>query len=362
MKDLLLLIAHLFTTAAKLLGKGGAKSIVADSLLMKQQLLIIRRQQRRSPRLTPLDRFLLGFWSLFLIPRQINRAAVIVRPSTLLKFHAILKKRKYRLLYSSERRRKPGPKGPTKEIIDAVLALKRRNPCFGFTRIAQQINEAFGTSINKDVVRRILGTHYLPDSGDDGPSWLSFLGSSKDSLWSTDLFRCESIRLQTHWVLVVMDQYTRRIIGFGVHAGDVDGIALCRMFNSAIANKGCARRLSSDNDALFRYHQWLANLRILDIDEVKSIPYCPTSHPFIERLIGTIRREYLDRLFFWNSQDLERKLTAFGLYYNQHRVHQSLDGKTPINVNDAVHAKSANLSLYSWQSHCHGLFQTPIAA
>ena len=46
------------------------------------------------------------------------------------------------------------------------------------------------------------------------PSWLTFLGQMKDSLWSLDLFRCESILLQTHWVLVVMDQFTRRIIGF----------------------------------------------------------------------------------------------------------------------------------------------------
>jgi hypothetical protein len=56
----------------------------------------------------------------------------------------------------------------------------------------------------------------------------------KDNLRSMDLFRCESATLRSHWVLVVMDQYTRRIIGFGVHAGTVDGVALCRMFNCAI--------------------------------------------------------------------------------------------------------------------------------
>ncbi len=53
-----------------------------------------------------------------------------------------------------------------------------------------------------------------------------------------DLLRCESIMLRTHWVLVVMDQFTRRVIGFGVHAGDVDGMALCRMFNKAISRMG----------------------------------------------------------------------------------------------------------------------------
>jgi putative transposase len=91
MKDLLILLAHLLTTTAKLLGPGGAKTIVADSLLMKQQLLIITRSRRRSPNLSALDRFLLGFWSLFLSPRHIQRVTVIMRPSTHLKFHHLLK-------------------------------------------------------------------------------------------------------------------------------------------------------------------------------------------------------------------------------------------------------------------------------
>ena len=74
---------------------------------------------------------------------------------------------------------------------------------------------------------------------------------------------------------MVMDQFTRRIIGFGVHAGDVDGASLCRMFNKAISIQGVPRHLSSDNDPLFLYHQWRANMRILEIEEIKSIPCTP---------------------------------------------------------------------------------------
>ena len=77
MKDLLILLAHLLTTIARLLGPGGAKAVVADSLLMKQQLLIINRSRQRAPNLSELDRFLLGFWSLFLNPRRILRAAAL---------------------------------------------------------------------------------------------------------------------------------------------------------------------------------------------------------------------------------------------------------------------------------------------
>jgi transposase InsO family protein len=362
MKDLLILLAHLLTTIAKLLGPGGSRAVVADSLLMKQQLLVIKRSRRRAPNLTVHDRFLLGFWSLFLSSRRIQRAAVIIRPSTLLRFHDLLKKHKYRLLYSSYRKRKPGPKGPSPEIIEAIVELKRRNPLFGYPRIAHQMNKAFGVNIDKDVVRRIPVAHYQPGPDGGGPSWLTLLGHTKDSLWSMDLFRCESLLLKSHWVLVIMDQFTRRVIGFGVHAGDVDGIALCRMFNTAIATKGVPHYLSADNDPSFLYYRWQANLRILEIEEIKSIPYTPISHPFVERLIGTIRREYLDRIFFWNAHDLERKLGAFRQYYNRNRVHQSLNGNAPAVVSGKSQTQCADLSNYSWISHCNGLFQIPIAA
>jgi hypothetical protein len=113
-------------------------------------------------------------------PRRITRSAIIIKPSTLLRFHAALRKRKYQQLYSPSGGRKPGPKGP---------------------------------------------------------SWLTVIGHVKDSLWSVDLFRNESILLKSHWVMVVMDQYTRRIIGFAVHAGNVDGPTLCRMFNDATSRQ-----------------------------------------------------------------------------------------------------------------------------
>jgi len=94
--------------------------------------------------------------------------------------------------------------------------MKRRNPHFGCLRIAMQIKNNFNIDINKDVVRRVLTKYYKPDIH---PSWSSFIGHAKDSLWSFDLFRCESILLKTHWVMVAMDQFSRRIIGFAVQAG-----------------------------------------------------------------------------------------------------------------------------------------------
>jgi putative transposase len=159
-----------------------------------------------------------------------------------------------------------------------------------------------------------------------------------------------------------MDQFTRRIIGFGVHAGDVDGIALCRMFNSAISSRGAPKYLGSDNDPLFLYHQWQATLRILGADEIKTVPYAPLSHPFLERLIGTIRREFLDQTLFWNTSDLRRKLADFRQYYNSHRVHTALDGTNLSEMSGKNKSHCVDLSQFQWESHCRGLYQRPVVA
>jgi len=229
------------------------------------------------------------------------------------------------------------------------------------TAIAQQITLAFGIPIDKDVVRRILAARYQPKPDSAGPSWLTVLGHAKDSLWSVDLFRCESAVLHTYWVLVVMDHWTRRIVGFGVHRGVVDGVALCRMFNHATCGQSLPTYLSADHDPLYRFHQWQANLRILNIQEIKTVPYVPRSHPLVERLIGAVRRECLDRMLFWTAADLERKLLEFQHYHNEHRTHAGRAGRPPAPSLDPPGAR-ANLRAYRWKPHCHGLYHTPKAA
>jgi len=227
MREILVLFVHLIATVIRLARPGGPRAVVAESVLVRHQLLILNRGRKRAPNLHVFDRIIAGLCTLLMRPARVVRSAIVLKPSTLLHFHHVLIKRKYRLLFSPKRRSQPGPKGPSQELIAAVVEMKRRNPTWGCPRIAEQIALAFGADIDKDVVRRILGMHYRPESGSGDPSWLTLLGHMKDSLWSVDIFRCESLTLRTHWVLVVMDQFTRRIIGFGVHRGIVDGLALC---------------------------------------------------------------------------------------------------------------------------------------
>jgi hypothetical protein len=177
-----------------LLGPGGVRSVVAESLVLKHQLLIVNRSRQRSPNLSAWDRIFAGWMALLVRPTRLLRSAIVLKPSTLLGLHKAMSKRKYRMLFSPNRRRKPGPQGPSAELIRAVVEMKQRNPNWGCPRIAQQIALAFHIPIDKDVVRRILAHHYRPAQPSGGPSWLTFLGHMKDSLWSIDLFRCESAR------------------------------------------------------------------------------------------------------------------------------------------------------------------------
>jgi putative transposase len=107
---------------------------------------------------------------------RLRRVAIAFKPSTLLSFHRAMVQRKYRLLFSPRQRTKSGPTGPTADLIRAVIEMKRLNTSWGFPQIAEQINLAFRTSINKDVVRRILAMHYRPAPTGNGPSWLTFIG------------------------------------------------------------------------------------------------------------------------------------------------------------------------------------------
>jgi transposase InsO family protein len=156
-----------------------------------------------------------------------------------------------------------------------------------------------------------------------------------------------------------MDQCTRRIIGFSVHVGDIDSPAACRMLSDATSDHGWPERINIDNDPVFQYHRWKANLRVLDIEEIKSLPHVLMSHPFVERLIGSVRRELLDQTLFRTATDLENKPRQYQHYHNEHRCHSSQEGDTPI---PSDYGQLVDINSHRWKKHCRGLFQLPATA
>src|SRR6266481_8202864 len=128
MGNLVVLFIHFIATLARLLGPGGVRSLVGESLLLKHQLLIVNRSRQRSPNLPSSERILADLLALLVRPTRLLRSAIVLKPSTLLGLHKAMSERKYRMLFSPRRRRKPGPKGPSAELIHAVLEMKQHNP------------------------------------------------------------------------------------------------------------------------------------------------------------------------------------------------------------------------------------------
>src|SRR5262249_39917984 len=135
MRDIFTLFLHAIVIIIRLGRPGGLRSVVAESVLMRHQVLILNRGRKRAPNLRSSDRIIAGLCTLLMRPARVLRSAVVLKPSTLLHFHKMLTKQKYRLLFSSTRVQR-GPKGPTKELIDAVVEMKRRNRTWGCKRIA----------------------------------------------------------------------------------------------------------------------------------------------------------------------------------------------------------------------------------
>jgi putative transposase len=192
----------------------------------------VRRDRRaRAPNLRPIDRIIASL------------CAGLMRPACLL---------------FAPRGTEAGPERAEPRTDRSDRRNETAEPSLRLSAHPQQIAFLFRVEIDKDVVRRVLTKHCRPTSGSGGPSWLNFLGHAKHGLWSVDLFRCESLILKTRWVVVVMDQFTRRIIGFAVQPGAVDGPALCRMLNQVIAGVSTLppQQLSSDHDPLFEFHRW----------------------------------------------------------------------------------------------------------
>ena len=131
MRDIFTLLLHAIVIIVRLGRPAGLRSVVAESVLLRHQVLILNRGRKRAPNLRTPDRIIAGLCTLLMRPARVLRSAVALKPSTLLQFHKMLTRQKYGLLFSPKRVRRPGPKGPSKKLIDAVVEMKRCNRTWG---------------------------------------------------------------------------------------------------------------------------------------------------------------------------------------------------------------------------------------
>ena len=147
----------------------GYKKLASENQALRQQLIVVSRKHPRSPPLKTIDRVLFAFAAFFIPKKRLAKLAIIVKPATILKLHRSLVNKKYQLLFGNKSRKKPVPKGFTKDIIRLVLDIKKKNPTYGCPKIAMLITNITGISISEHTVRRI-SRKYLKSDPPDGPS------------------------------------------------------------------------------------------------------------------------------------------------------------------------------------------------
>jgi len=131
MKSLLMVFGHLLYVIVKLMSPGGIRTLIAENLLLKQQMIVLNRGRGRAPNVPSVQKLILGFLSSLIPMRRLTKVSVSLKASTLFKFHKLFVNRKYQKLFSSKEKKKPGPKGPERELINIVVEFKRRNPRCG---------------------------------------------------------------------------------------------------------------------------------------------------------------------------------------------------------------------------------------
>ncbi|MEZ4224719.1 MAG: integrase core domain-containing protein [Polyangiaceae bacterium] len=164
-----------------------------------------------------------------------------------------------------------------------------------------------------------------------------FFCSAKDVIWALDYFAVKTGKNKWVQVLMIIDIHTRERIDIRVYDGwDVDSWWTIRMFRDAMAR--CRRKPAKvvhDHGSHFD-GQFERQLRVLEIEQVRTVTGLPSLNCFAEGAIGTCRRELLRHIRCADAVELQRYLDDYRIYVNEERAHQGIDGRAPAQFSEDV--------------------------
>ena len=287
-----------------------------EILALRHQLNVLQRSVKR-PRLSAVDRWLWvrlsRNWSGWRL------ALKFLKPTTVIGWHY----KGFRLFWTwKSRHGRPGRPAVSLEVRQLIRRMSRQNPLWGAPKIHGELLklgfDLSETSVSKYLVRR---------KGSPSQSWKTFLENHVKSLVSVDFFTVPTIRFQILYVFLVMAHDRRRIVHFAVTQHPTAEWA-AHQLGEAFPWETAPRFVLRDRDRIFG-QEFVQQLTAMGIQQVLCTPNAPRQRAYIERLIGTIRRECLDHVIVFNESSLRRHLVAFTKYYHRSRTHLSLEKDTP---------------------------------
>jgi transposase InsO family protein len=288
-----------------------------ENLAPRHQIGVLQRSAAKRPKLTSGDRL---FWiCLSRLWHDWRSALAIVKPETVVAWH----RAGFRLFWTWKvRHGQPGRPVISREVRDLIRKMCRENPLWSAARIHGELLK-LGIHIAESSVSKYMVRSHKPPS----QTWRTFLGNHAPQLVSIDFFTVPTIRFQVLYVFLVLAHDRRRILHFNVTARPTAQWVV-QQLREAFPFAQLPRYLLRDRDAIFG-QDFREQLRDMGISEVLSAARSPWQRAYIERVIGSIRRECLDHVIVLHESSLRRTLKSYFEYYHRSRTHLSLGKDAP---------------------------------
>ena len=295
----------------------GRTALQLENIALRHQIVVLQRSTKKRLQLHNSDRL---FWvGLSQVWSDWRSALVIVKPETVIAWH----RKGFRLFWTWKvQHGKPGRPAISREVRALIRRMSRENPGWGAPRIHGELLK-LGVDIGETSVSKYLVRRRKPPS----QTWRTFLQNHLQSLVSVDFFTVPTIHFQVLHVFLVLAHERRRIVHFAVTAHPTAEWT-AHQLREAFPWETAPRYLLRDRDRIFGY-EFVNQVKAMGIQQVLSAPRSPWQRAYIERLIGSIRRECLDHFIVFNERTLKRHLSAYVAYYHTTRTHLALQKDCP---------------------------------
>jgi hypothetical protein len=289
-------------------------AVELENLALRHQLRVLRRQRPGRPRLFAIDR-LLWIWLYRIWPGRLD-AMVLVKPATVVQWH----REGFRLFWRW--RSRSGRPSVEREIRALIRQMSRANPLWGAPRIHGELLK-LGIEISQATVAKYM----VRRRGRPSPTWRSFLCNQAQGIAAIDMFVVTSLSFRLLYVVIILGHDRRKIIRAAVTEHPT-AAWLSRQITEAFPWDTAPRYLLRDRDGSYG-SEFCNRVEAMGITEVVTAPQSPWQNPYAERVIGSLRREYLDYCVIFNERHLRRVLPSYLDYYHRTRTHLSLDKDCP---------------------------------
>ncbi len=297
----------------------GHQAVAIENAALRLQLAAFRRQRKR-PVLTVVDRM---FWiALRRLWSGWRRPLIYVQADTVVRWQRERFRRFWARLSKSDRRRRGRP-ATAAEICRLIERMAAANPLWRAPRIHGEL-KMLGIAISERTVSRMLRRLRRPPS----QTWKTFLHNHLGQMVSIDFFTVPTITMKVLFVFIVLEHRRRQVLHFNVTEHPTAAWT-SQQIVEAFAERNAPRYIIRDRDGVYGNE---VRLRIssLDMEEVLTAPQSPWQNPYVERLIGSIRRDCLNHFVIFNARHLKRTLASYFVYYHDSRTHLGLDKQCPI--------------------------------